>query len=436
MRALAGISLLLLVGLLLGVSLLVYAAYVLLAVLWLSRRLARRWTESLSAVRSISSQEVEVGQTVNVQLRLINRDRWPIPWVLIEDLLPSAALLGPPPALSVGGSRLRVCSVPGNTSRVVVYQLQTLRRGYYQIGPTVAETGDLLGLHRRFRAITSAEHLLVLPKLIPLAEYDIASRKPMGEVKVTYRLQEDPLLIAGIRDYQPGDPLRSVHWRATARTGKLQCKHYQPTSVSGATIVLDLHRKSNPEHHEPVRSDLAVTAASSIAHNLMLSQQQFGLISNGRDAVDRLCISRGPSEYSSLAAAEQTLAMRATSDRLRPVVIPNARGPAHFVELRKVLARLERTSGLELAELLLETQSRLSRDASVVVILQEVDETAALGLGMLRRQGYAVSAIINNYENEAFRGATAQLLGQHIAVYHLHDERSIPQICKSLAIKY
>jgi uncharacterized protein (DUF58 family) len=436
MRTLAGLSLLLLVGLWLGASMLVYSAYVLLAVFWVSRYFSRRWTAALTAVRTMSADEIEIGQSAQVQLRLDNRDSLSIVWVLIEDVLPKRALVGPPPALTLEGNNLRMCSVPAKSSRIVTYKLIARRRGYYQIGPTIAETGDLLGLHRRFRTVTEPAFLLVLPKLIPLAGYDVASRRPVGEVHVTYRFLEDPTLVSGIRQYQNGDPLRSIHWRATARTGQLQCKQYQPTSVAGATLVLDLHKHSNPDHHEPVRSDLAVTAAASICHTLMQMQQQFGLISNGRDAADRFATTARASEFDSLEDAQQTVAMRGSSDRLRPVILPAARGPEHFVEIHKTLARLERTSGMLLEELLLETQSRMPRDASVLVILQEVDESAALALGMLRRQGYSVSAIVNNYDNEAYTAAVGRLLAQHIAVYHLLDEDSVATICKEMVLRY
>jgi hypothetical protein len=78
----------------------------------------------------------------------------------------------------------------------------------------------------------------------------------------------------------------------------------------------------------------------------------------------------------------------------------------------------------------------MPRDASVLVILQEVDEAAALALGMLRRQGYSVSAIVNNYDNEAFTAAVGRLLAQHIAVYHLLDEESVATICKEMVLRY
>src|SRR5262245_19060220 len=101
------------------------------------------------------------------------------------------------------------------------YKIEFIRRGFYRIGPLLLETGDLFGLHRRNRAVTTPAYVLVLPKLFPIAGYDIASRRPIGDVRLTLRLYEDPTRIAGVRPYEPGDPLNRVHWKATARAGRL-----------------------------------------------------------------------------------------------------------------------------------------------------------------------------------------------------------------------
>lgn len=436
MRTWFVLAVLLIVGLLLGASMLVYAAYVLLAVFWFCRFLTKEWMDGLKATRTMSLTEVEIGQKVSIQLQVANRGKWSIAWLLLDDALPRQALFDPPPALKREGSSLRMCWIPARGTRVLSYVLIPLRRGFYQIGPLVAETGDLLGLHRRFKSITEPEFLLVKPKVIPLEGYNVASRRPIGEVRVTYRFMEDPTLISGTRLYQNGDPMRNIHWRASARTGQLQCKQYQPTCVAGATLVLDMHRNSNPTKHEPVRGDLAATAAASICHTLMQLGQQFGMVSNGRDAADRMATERRLREFHDRDEAQQAVAMHSSSDRMRPVIVPTGRGPGQFEDVLKALARLERTDGLSLSELLLEAQSRLPRDATVMVIVQEVDDAAALALGMLRRQGYSVAAIVNNYDNESFTAAVGRLLAQRIAVYHLLDEDSISRICKELVLRY
>ena len=105
---------------------------------------------------------------------------------------------------------------------------------------------------------------------------------------MSYRLYEDPTRISGVRAYERGDPLNRVHWRATARTGVLHSKVYEPSTVIGATLLLEFHTAAHEKKHEPHRSELAVTAAASIANAVYLLNQQIGLVTNGRDAADRV----------------------------------------------------------------------------------------------------------------------------------------------------
>src|SRR5262249_12959961 len=144
------------------------------------------------------------------------------------------------------------------------YELECLQRGYHQIGPAVLETGDLFGLHRRFRVAADPAFLLVLPRIITLSGYDLASRRPIGEVRLSLRLYEDPTRIAGVRAYEPGDPLSRVHWKATARTGSLHTKVIESSTLAGATIVLDFHQAGYFARGEPFRSELAIVTAVSL----------------------------------------------------------------------------------------------------------------------------------------------------------------------------
>src|SRR5690606_2085022 len=124
----------------------------------------------------------------------------PVPWMLLEDLLPRRALVHNPPNLAVSGERMQLVSVRRESRKAMLYQIQSNCRGYYQIGPLVAETGDVFGLYRRFRVLTEPTFLLVLPEVIPLEGFDIASRRPIGEVRMSYRLFEDPTRISGVRN--------------------------------------------------------------------------------------------------------------------------------------------------------------------------------------------------------------------------------------------
>jgi len=89
--------------------------------------------------------------------------------------------------------------------------------------------------------LTAPHFLLVYPEVVPLEGFELASRRPIGEVRISHRLYEDPTRIAGVRRYETGDPLNRIHWRATARTGQFHCKVYEPSCIVGATLLLDFH---------------------------------------------------------------------------------------------------------------------------------------------------------------------------------------------------
>ena len=435
MRWFAGALLLLAVALVFDFGLLAYAMYALLGVMIASRFLSRAWAENLAARRECNRVEAHVGETVAVMIRLANRGALPVPWVLIEDLLPRDAVASQPPRLEVVGKRLQLVMLRTRGRKTLLYQVRCKARGYFQIGPLVLETGDLFGLHRRFRVLTEPHFLLVYPRVVPLEGYELASRRPIGEVRMSHRLYEDPTRIAGVRGYQFGDPLNRIHWRATARTGTLQSKVYEPSSVAGATLVLDFHHHGYDPSHEPYRSELAVTAAASLAQAVYEMGQQIGLVTNGRDAADRIRREGWAPDPRTRAVAQRSAAMAATSDRLEPLVVSTRRGPDQLMRILETLARIELTDGLSLAQLTLEAASRLPHDATVVALLSRVNPETAVALGNLRRRGFAVMAMVNLYHLHEFEKAAGMLLEEGVEARHLADEAAVATICRQYVLR-
>jgi uncharacterized protein (DUF58 family) len=431
MKWFLGALLLLAVALALDLGLLAYAMYALLGVMLLSRFLARSWSDNLRATRECNRLAASIGESVAVVITIENTGALPIAWVLAEDLLPRHALVYDPPSLRTSGRRLQLAMLWRRGRKSMFYQLECNRRGYYQIGPLVLETGDLFGLHRRYRVATEPHFLLVLPRVVPLEGFDIASRRPIGEVKMSYRLFEDPTRVAGVRRYQWGDPLNRINWRATARTGTLHSKVYEPSTVAGITVILDFHRTSLDERHEPFRSELAVTAAASLANAVFEMGQQVGLVTNGRDAAGRIRQEGWDFDIRTRDAARRAAGMQDTSDRLKPQVVETRRGPEQLMRILETLARVEITDGLELAQLVAETAARLPRDATVVAILTKVTAETAVALGNLRRRGFAVTALVNVYEDREYAEAAGKLLAERIDARHLRDESSVSSVCRS-----
>jgi len=410
-----------LIGLALAMQagLVAFAGYVLLGVYLLSRYLARRWATDLAAERECDNAPREIGESAEVRVTLTNSGTLPILWVLVEDLIPEGALRRPT-RISIKGKRIQVAHLRSRQTKAIKYKVTFEMRGYYPIGPTMLETGDVFGLHRRHRVIGEPVYVMVYPKVLPLPKYDFASERPIGEVRLQNRLFEDPTRTAGVRQYVVGDPLQRVHWKVTARTGELHCRIYEPTSLAGATLLVDFHTDGYHKRGEPHRSDLAVTTAASIAYAVSMLNQQLGLASNGRDAADRIreeSLAKEPQSgkgYETREAARSRYELLDESDRIRPVVVETRRGLDQFQKIREALARLELSDGMTLAQLALEMAPRLPRDATIIAILPRVPVESALALGMLRRQGFAVTAILIGLDEPQKLEAHGRLLAETV----------------------
>jgi len=447
----------LVLGMVAGAGLWMMAAFTVAVVVGLGAWVSQQWSLSVVAMRENLTEtggdlEIGIGSRVPICVAVTNTGKLPIAWVLVEDLLPrtasdestqlnDAASLARIPPITVDGARLAVMALwPGET-RHLRYSVHCRRRGYYQIGPTVLETGDPVGMFRRYRLGSRPLFITVLPAVELISTYEIGSRRPMGEIRIRANVMPDPTRIRGIRQWQIGDPLRSVHWAATARTGTLHTKIYEPSSVIGATVIVDMHVSTNLDRHEPMRTDLAITAAASIATALQNAGEPFGMATNGRDAADRIRTEgfRGDhrigDHFQVRGAAGESATMLRKNDRLRPVVIDVDRGPMHLKAIVRTLARLERTDGLTLADFLIETESRLSNETTLLVILQEAPEATVAALVNLSRRGWAVSVVLNALDIDDYTRVAAPLLSEKIVVSHLSDQDSIRDVCRQQVMR-
>ena len=163
--------------------------------------------------------------------------------------------------------------------------------------------------------------------------------------------------------------------------------------------------------------------------------QQIGLVTNGRDAADRIRQEGWDYDIRSRKAARRAAGMLDYNDRLQPVVVETRRGPEQLMRILETLARLELTDGLSFAQLLDETASRIPRDATVVALLASLNVDTAVALGELRRKGFAVTAILNLYDDVEFLNASAQLAAENIEVRHLKSAEMLPELCRQQVLR-
>jgi hypothetical protein len=121
-----------------------------------------------------------------------------------------------------------------------ILEAKALKRGVYDLGQITLRSGDGFRFAEQEVAYSLPGMLYVYPKLLPVAVSGLRLSKQWGVKGKQGGYIEDPLLVTGIREYQAGDELRRVNWRASVRTGKLQTNVYQPVVTEQLLVYVDV----------------------------------------------------------------------------------------------------------------------------------------------------------------------------------------------------
>ncbi len=120
-------------------------------------------------------------------------------------------------------------------------KVRGVRRGYYEFGPVEWVASDPLGLYHQTRRFEGQSGFAVYPSTFDLDDLQISSQALLGDFRRRQSLIEDPSWYRGSREYALTDPMRSIDWRASARTQQLQVKMFEPTVHLKLMLLLNLH---------------------------------------------------------------------------------------------------------------------------------------------------------------------------------------------------
>ena len=272
LRPLLG-GLLVLVGGVLGIAVLVMFGIVVLAVAWLRTIWAGRALRRLRIERRFEPDRVMCGDTAHLVLTAWNRKLIPLPWLRAEEPLPIE--LSPERDADGHGWTISARSLVngwtlGPYERTVRrIDLRAERRGVYRFGPIGLSAGDLLGETVADEDRQLPATLVVRPRTVPVRRLD-AARERSGDLRARRGLVEDPSRFAGIRPYVPGDPVRHVHWRTTARLGVPVVKRFEPSRDRDVVVALDIQTTDGgwAGRHDDDLAEMLCVVAASLARTL------------------------------------------------------------------------------------------------------------------------------------------------------------------------
>ena len=239
----------------------------------------------------VDPRRVTVGDPATGRVAVRNLARTPLLPLLVELPVGVTAARFVMPPLRAGGEHEELFVVP------------THRRGVIAVGPARTVRGDPLGVLRRTVEFTQVQELFVHPRTAHLESLGAGLLRDL-EGTVTEDHSMSDLAFHALREYQPGDDRRYIHWRSSAKAGRLLVRQFLDTRRSHVTVLVDTDPRSytggedildewTGEHTEPLVAahsapevpdlEAAISIGASIVLRVIRDEQDTTIVCGSHD---------------------------------------------------------------------------------------------------------------------------------------------------------
>lgn len=366
----------------------------------------------VSVNRSTRTLRKQVGEVLNEEYEIINRSILPKVWLKVAD---KAEFLG-------GTGSKVITGIGGKQSRSYVALTLLQNRGWFPLGPTQVESGDIFGLYSQVKTFSTHQRLLVIPYMFDI-QFFLA---PFGILPGGHTVRDKTLEVtpyaAGVREYVPGDTLKRIHWPSSARKQTLIVKEFEKDPLAEVWIFLDARKSAHIRSDESGLADLhqiwwvrykkafrlppdtaeySISIAASIARFFIRQKREVGLVSAGQT-------------YS---------------------VLPAERGDRQLGKILETLAVLRPEGDLPLWALVNAQVGHLARGSTVVLITPETDQQIVnITMELIHRGLIPVLILINP---ASFGGSqdveiiTKQLARQGVFTFVINEGEDIKSVLET-----
>ncbi|MFQ5933483.1 MAG: DUF58 domain-containing protein [Dehalococcoidia bacterium] len=306
-----------------------------------------RWIKA-SVDRNLHA--TSVGGWIEERLSIANHSRiLPVGWVEVnqESNMPGHE----------GGM---VISLPRASLGTWTLRTQCKQRGKFNLGRVGVVSSDPLGLFRIKRVLGEPTPFLVYPAMADLPNLSLPVSELPGEAAMRQFTRVATPSASGLRDYAPGDTLNQIHWKSTARMGKLMVKEFDLEQSTKLWLVLDMQRGVQAGEAAESTEEYGTTVAASVARKYLEAGLSVGLIAYG----DR--------EW---------------------VLKPN-HGTGQLPLILESLALIRGEGSMRLEQVLAAEEYKFDRYSSIAVITPSTDESWVHSMRDLLQKRIKVSAIL------------------------------------------
>lgn len=354
----------------------------------------RRCLDGVEYRRSFSPRRAYYGEEIEVRIEITNRKLLPLAWLESHDEFPDLPVRGGQTLPSTRPRRQILFNLVSVRWYERVRRRVTVRaaaRGLHSFGPVRLRSGDIFGLRTREAIVDHAQQLIVYPKVVPLEALGLPAAHPFGDIRSPRPIFEDPSRIVGVRAASPDDPLRRIHWKASARTGSLVSKVYESTTTPSIALFVNVDTLGEYAEYRGYVLDLlemTLMVAASAATWAIGERFACGLYANGLSPGTRSWVKQPP-----------------------------AQGSPQLAAILELLARVYSSPAVHFADLLQIESAGLPYGATVVAITGVMDPEIASSLRVLRDRGFGTALVLVGSRAAAWQGQVPR------PTYHVGDER-------------
>lgn len=232
----------------------------------------------LEVKRMIEQVHFRAGESIRVQLTIHRNYPFPLFFLYMKDDLSGRLHVDKAAPFVFPGFRKQI---------IVTYEIPHLPRGEHTLHGVYIKTTDLLGFIEKEHYVELLEKILVYPHYEELQYHSLVHQFDQGQAASKERIQRDTSMAVGIREYQPGDRLSWINWKATARRNDIMIKEFEQRQSHDVMVILDCA----PDE----RFEISVSFAASFIKAMIKRGSQVGLLTSG---IERLSLPvRGGEEH-------------------------------------------------------------------------------------------------------------------------------------------
>lgn len=257
-----------------GVSILFVVFYAVAITVLLSYLWTRAIAGGLSLSRQPSVGHLQVGLPLEERFVAQNSSFLPVSYLEIDD---HSNFPGYPAS--------KVESLGSRQTKSWRIEWLCRRRGRYHLGPLTVRAGDPFGFFTVQQEYSDTISFLVFPPVVDLPGIELPRGAVAGSTSGGAKALQITNTAASIRDYQPGDSYKRIHWPTTARRNQLYVKEYDLERSSDLWIVLDMDHSTLLGEEEEATEEYQVRIAVALANRVLRENRSVGMIASSASQV-------------------------------------------------------------------------------------------------------------------------------------------------------